>query len=192
MRKLLCVLTFVVILMGCQISGKDNGGKLSQYVADGNHAAKQGYIIHDSIGAGPMTELVTMRDAEGRLYAKAGRASEGSDYQFIRYLYGDDGKVRGLLEFNVGLNEFGSSDSIVDSSGLIFGTDYERPAYSKHLFERNNEGNIIKVYSSGTDETLTAPSGHHIEYEVKECEDFWSSCLDGGRFEVLFHVYGDK
>ena len=146
------------------------------------------YVVKDSFGTGPMTELITILDNKGRLHSKAGRASEGAEYNFVRYRYDDNGDVTALLLFPVGMDDFGSADSIIDRKGLIFGTDYDHSECSAYYFERNEDRQIIRVYDQKNNDIFDAPDGFYFDFEVAEDENFWTSCLDGGHFKVLFHL----
>ena len=86
------------------------------------------------------------------------------------------------------MDDFGSADSIIDRKGLIFGTDYDHSECSAYYFERNEDRQIIRVYDQKNNDIFDAPDGFYFDYQVAEDENFWTSCLDGGHFKVLFHL----
>lgn len=148
-----------------------------------------GYIIKDTIGNSPKTELYTIYDPKGRIYAEGGRASESTEFNFVRYLYDDAGEVSGFLTFTIELEVLTNVDSFSNYHNLLHDNNYKRPEYTRYFFERDSLGFIKRVYDPESGETvIEAPSGQKVEYEVIEDENFWTSCLDGGKFLINFRL----
>ena len=59
-----------------------------------------------------------------------------------------------------------------------------------HRFQliKDYTGHVIEVIDIGQQSVMTAPKGYAIEYSVEEGPGFWSSCTEGGRFFITFHV----
>ena len=57
----------------------------------------EGITIWDSMGHGPANSKIVIRDAQGRPIVEAGKASEQSFYEGVKYLYDDDGTVCGFV-----------------------------------------------------------------------------------------------
>ena len=148
-----------------------------------------GYSIKDSIGHSPMTELITITDSVGNLFAEAGRASEGSDFDFVKFIRDNAGEVVGLESFIVSYDDMVTIDSLSDhAKSLIFGYGQDKDYIHRYRFDRNSQGLIKQVRDILHGVVMKAPDGFTITYAVEEDSLFWTSCLNGGQFNITFKL----
>ena len=165
----------------------------------------EGFEVIDTTGRGPLNNHMSFWDPQGRLLVIAGRASESDEYNAVRFLYGEDGGVRGLLSLNGGWQccniddmiggkqfeeEYGSYYSIFCEKCSVYDlalyTDENKLYYDRFYFDRDEKGRIIKVYDPVLYHSISAPWDSHFEYLVRENENFWGSDIVGGDIDLLF------
>jgi len=166
---------------------------------------KEGFTIVDTMGLGPQNSRVTINDQLQRPLLLAGMASEAGIYNAIKYLYDEDGEIRGFLSFcnhalmpyycvddayaGIVLNEdyinpsWGCDEIIYD---MAMNTDERKPYYVRFNFERDEEERIVKVYDPLLHYSISAPNDGHFEYLVRENCNFWYSDIIGGGIDLLF------
>ena len=148
-----------------------------------------GYTFKDSVGHSPMTQLITITDSVGNIHAEAGRASEGSDFDFVRYVRDDAGEVVGLESFIVSYDDMVTIDCLSDhAKSLIFGYGPDKDYRHRYRFDRNSQGLIKQVRDILHGVVMKAPDGFTITYDVEEDSLFWTSCLNGGQFNITFKL----
>lgn len=165
--------------------------------------------IYTKMGFAPLNEKIVIENSLRKPLVYAGTASESGEYNFIKYLYGNDGKLLGLLRFPrihdngimpyedeiFKLEDALSSKNFMDEASLyklVFDTDWKDLCFTRFIFKYNPKGQIIKVYDPLTDEQINAPENGHVEYLVKEADNFWESDLDGGQMELVFEIVSDN
>ena len=97
--KILFVAAYMAIsLEACHEKGKTDFGA-NWYIDSGMtvYELNNGCTVRDSIGEGPMNEKMTIMDKDGKVLAEAGCASEWGCMMMVRFLYDEEGSVRGLL-----------------------------------------------------------------------------------------------
>ena len=167
------------------------------------YRTSDGYVIEDSMQYGPINRAVRVTDPKGRLFAVGGIASECVFYSCVKFLYGENDEVIGLLSlpYVYGTVDDHLVDEALDSNiiedwhmsidafyFLAFEAENDGLYFSRYYFRRDSAGRIDKVYDPILYQSIAAPSGHHIEYEVRKDEDFWSSDINGGWYDVIFRT----
>ena len=144
-RITLIVFSLTVVFAGCKTNPEKPEGWLNDSIAfkeqiTNNFGFKlieqdeSGEIWHlwrnddgmtywDSTGYGPCNEKVVVRDAQGRIIVLAGKASECSFFNAVKYIYSEDGALAGFVIFGgdavFGFEElpleYKYSDSIMDA-----------------------------------------------------------------------------
>ncbi len=173
----------------------------AEYVTD------EGDRIVHTIGAAPMNGRIVIKDNQDRMVAYAGTASESGEYNFVKYLWGNDGRLVGLLRYPVDNDEYhermnredvGNIDRSLGIESfpvgeehlfrLVYDSDWKDEQFTRFMFVYDSKGKIVKVYDPMSDKSIVAPAGGHIEFHVSEAADFWESCLDGGHVALSFEV----
>ena len=75
---------------------------------------------------------------------------------------------------------------------LVFDTDWKDKCFTRFIFKYDSKGQIIKVFDPLTNEEIVSPSNTHIEYYIREDDNFWASDLDGGHVKLTFFVVSDN
>lgn len=144
-----------------------------------------GYTIVDSLGTAPLNTKSTYYDSKKRLIGMAGMASEVTEYNFVRILYNNDGKIEGYLS-GCGLE---SSEDTSDSlTTFMLDPDKNNKNVVRYYLKRDAQGNVIEVSDPITKKKIKAPEGWVIRPEVTENIDFWDSDLNGGFVLLNFYV----
>ncbi len=174
---------------------------------EAEYTNEEGDRIVQTIGAAPMSERIVIKDVQDRMVAYAGKASESGEYNFVKYLWGNEGKLVGLLRYPADDEEYyermNREDvrSLDQSLGvesfpvgeenlfkLVNDSDWKDEQFTRFMFVYDSKGKIVKIYDPMTDKSIVAPAGGHIEFDVSEADDFWESCLDGGQVDLSFEV----
>lgn len=190
--KILFVAAYMAISVeACHEKGKTDFGA-NWYLDSGMtvYELNNGCTVRDSIGEGPMNEKMTIMDKDGKVLAEAGCASEWGCMMMVRFLYDEEGSVRGLLR---SLAENEDSDEAYHDEVLhqLFEKDEDDEAFETFLFQKEN-GLIRKVYSPAANDSIKAPEWCHIEYSVKESGIFWMNDVLGGELIPQFCIVPDK
>jgi len=185
--KLLFAICVAISLEACNEKGKTDFG-VNWYLDSGVkvYELNNGCTVRDSIGDAPMNEKMTVHDKDGRLLAIAGCASEWGCMVVVRYLYDEDGSVRGLLRSTA---ESEDDDETNHNEVLrhVFEKGEDDEVFEAFLFQKEN-GFIRKVFSPATNDSIKAPEWCHIEYAVKESGIFWVNDIQGGEIIPQFCV----
>lgn len=157
------------------------------------------YLFVDTVGSTPQNEQITVYDKQGRLLAKAGRASESIHFSYYKYLYDRKGKHIGFSTLWEEAHDYPFiTDSVLpfndrpyDVNSLYY--DLVERKYNDRYVERfhfvwDKQGNIIKVHDPITDKELVAPVGKKLVYQLEEDEEFWDSDLRGGDYHLKFYI----
>lgn len=154
------------------------------------------YAVH-RLQYGPQNSLTEFFDKKGRTIATVARASE-CYAQTLVYNYDKEGRLAHLIQYKSEIFESVFTDSASyerDIKGylgfrqMIANIDYENPDTAKYLqtnIEYNKEGDAVKTYIVYGSDSIVAPSGYKLIVEVKPCQNFWQSDLNGGFY--IFHV----
>ncbi len=86
-----------------------------------------GHIIRDTIGKGPSNERVDITDSKGNPLAVAGKASECEYYEFVKYLYNDQGKLTGFIRFP--FNEAEQNNYDANDGDIAFSQQFDTNAF---------------------------------------------------------------
>ncbi len=191
-RKLLCVAALAMLtLASCnREKGMDYGVEWNFDPGTTVYELNNGCTARDSIGDGPMNEEMTVHDKDGRVLALAGCASEWGCMVVVRFLYDEDGSVRGLIRSTADSED----DDEPDQNEVlrhVFEKSEDDKEFETFLFQKEN-GLIRKVYSPAAKDSIKAPEWCHIEYAVKESGIFWVNDIQGGEIIPQFCVVPNK
>lgn len=145
----------------------------------------------------PQNSLTEFRDPMGRVVATWAHASECMTQVMIRR-YDDQGRLLRFLTFDCEApdvtdsiygNWFGNGDSLY----LAFRQRMEHwddeawdtAHYSRFDVEYNAEGHAMRVLRNQGASEIVAPEGYQLQVDIRPCQSFWASDLDGGRFVFL-------
>ena len=144
----------------------------------------------------------TFTNAQGDTLVLATMYQQGCGWNAVRYLYNEDGSLRGFLSGGYGLPfcyDYSTYDSLAIDYGdkldrinndfifdLAFDLDENKPYYVRFYFERDDEGRIIKVYDPILHFAIPTPYEGHFEYVVKPEAGFGVSDIDYGNIDMLF------
>ena len=145
----------------------------------------------------PQNSLTEFRDPMGRVVATWAQASECMMQVMIRR-YDDQGRLLRFLTFDCEApdvtdsiygNWFGNGDSLY----LAFRQRMEHwddeawdtAHYSRFDVEYNAEGHAMRVLRNQGASEIVAPEGYQLQVDIRPCQSFWASDLDGGRFVFL-------
>lgn len=190
--KTLFVITILLLtLLSCNRAKVVDYG-VNWYLDSGlkEYELNNGCTVRDSIGDGPMNEKMTIHDKDGRVLAVAGCASEWGCMVVVRFLYDEDGSVKGLLRSTADSED----DGVADHNEVlrhVFEKGEDDEVFETFLFQKEN-GIITKVFSPATKDSIKAPEWCHIEYAVKESGTFWGSDIQGGELIPQFCVVPNK
>lgn len=180
------VLSVLTFLDSCRNKRIDYG--VNWYLDSGVkvYELNNGCTVRDSIGDAPMNEKMTIMEKDGRVLAVAGCASEWGCMVVVRFLFDENGNVKGLQR-SVADNE--DDDEAYHNEALchVFEKSEDDEVFETYLFHKEN-GLITKVYSRATNDSIKAPEWCHINYAVKESGAFWSSDIQGGEVIPQFCV----
>lgn len=172
------------------------------------YMTKDDYTILETLGFSPCNTFMTVLDPQDRIVVEAGQASEVMYFNFVRYLYDGDNKLTGLLTFppchpntvhaeeedksmQIFYNEFENHEMQLDPGNLFkisLDTDQNKPYFSRFHFKYNPTGQIVRVYDPVTEQAMQALPGYHIQYEVTQSDNFWTSDIDGGNMVLRFKI----
>ena len=164
--------------------------------------------IYTKMGFAPQNQRIIIENQQGKPLVYAGTASECGIYNFVKHLYGKDGKLIGLLRYPSDeaedtpngeeifrLDEELGTKELLDEEllyKLVFDTDWKDKCFTRFIFKYNSKGQIIKVFDPLTNEEIVSSSNTHIEYYIREDDNFWASDLDGGHVKLTFFVVSDN
>ena len=190
MNKLKSLYVAAIALLALSSCNKD---KVVDYGVEWNldsgmtvYELNNGCTVRDSIGDAPLNEKMTIHDKDGRVLAVAGCASEWGCMVVVRYLYDEDGSVKGLLR-SVAETEENDEANHNEVLRHVFEKGEDDEVFETFLFQKEN-GLIRKVYSPTAKDSIKAPEWCHIEYAVKESGIFWVNDIQGGEIIPQFCV----
>lgn len=145
----------------------------------------------------PQNSLTEFRDPMGRVVATWAHASECMMQVMVRR-YDDQGRLLRFLTFDCEASDvtdsiygnwFGNGDSLY----LAFRQRMEHwedeawdtAHYSRFDVEYNAEGHAVRVLRNQGASEIVAPVGYQLQVDIRPCQSFWVSDLDGGRFVFL-------
>lgn len=163
---------------------------------------KEGVSIEED---GHLGISMTFTNVQGDTLVLATMYQQGCEWNAVRYLYNEDGSLRGFLSGGYGLPycyDYSTYDSRAIDYGdygyrsiminddflfdLAFDLDENKPYYVRFYFERDEEGRIIRVYDPILHFAIHAPYDGHFEYVVKPEAGFGVSDIDYGNIDMLF------
>lgn len=139
----------------------------------------------------PQNSLYEFFDKKGRIIATIAQASE-CFAQVIVYKYDDNNRLTHFLSFRNNFEKnyfdwYGSPDTLDYETfrNKIDSVDFNAPDTARYHYtsiEYNEDGNAIKTRNINTGETIEAPEKYMLDVSVDQCQAFWASDLDGGRY----------
>ena len=191
LRNLYIAAIGLLTLVSCN-SDKTTDYGVNWYLGSGLsvYELNNGCMVRDSIGDAPMNEKMTVMDKNGRVLAVAGCASEWGCMVVVRFLYDENGNVRGLQRSTADSEDDDETD-YNEVLRHVFEKGEDDDVFESFLFQKEN-GLIRKVYNPATNDSIQAPEWCHIEYSVRESGIFWVNDIQGGELIPLFCVVPNK
>ena len=126
----------------------------------------------------------------GKFFSDHSETSSGCTiFNFIRYLYDDNGRIKGLIHFSGDTEkDYGEKQEIELFRKQVFDDNWNREEYSRYNFEYDNKGHIVRINDPITHDHIQAPANHKIEFKVIPNSLFWSSDLDGGVYLLDINI----
>ena len=179
------LLSLIILLEGCKKKStvEDFGTRIDQCYEDriDTTLMADGTMFIETTGTAPLNSAVDVIDKHGKLLAQGACCSERTIFNFIRYLYDDNGRIKGLIHFSGDTEkDYGEKQEIELFRKQVFDDNWNREEYSRYNFEYDNKGHIVRINDPITHDHIQAPANHKIEFKVIPNSLFWSSDLDGG------------
>lgn len=118
-------------------------------------------------------------------------ASEVVEYNFVRILYSEEGKIEAYLS-GYGIEcEYDSVDGeheVKNLTAIMLDPDEKDEKVARYYLKRDEQDNIVEVSDPITKNTIKAPKGWTIRPELTENVCFWESDLNGGWVLLNFYV----
>ena len=120
------LLSLIILLEGCKKKStvEDFGTRIDQCYEDriDTTLMADGTMFIETTGTAPLNSAVDVIDKHGKLLAQGACCSERTIFNFIRYLYDDNERIKGLIHF--------SGDTEKD-----YGEKQEIELFRKQLFD---------------------------------------------------------
>lgn len=160
----------------------------------------KGYTVNDTIHKDEdnpdfTKHKVFVADQQGRTFAEA-YYNDGLFVSLSKYLYDEKNNVKGLVIFNDRYFHFFKADMaytydevIADSAfddqfhiydneydvekilfDLIFAKSDDEPYFIRYYFLRDSQDRIVKVYDPILYNSVAAPDGYHLEYNIDDID----------------------
>lgn len=160
----------------------------------------KGYTVSDTIHKDEeypedTTHIVYVTDQQGRTFAEAS-CDDGVFVRLCKFLYDEKNIVKGLVIFSDRYFHFFKADmaytydeALADSAfedqfqiydneydvekilfDLIFAKSDDEPYFTRYYFLRDSQNRIVKVYDPILYNSVAAPDGYHLEYNIDDID----------------------
>ena len=165
------LLSLIILLEGCKKKStvEDFGTRIDQCYEDriDTTLMADGTMFIETTGTAPLNSAVDVIDKHGKLLAQGACCSERTIFNFIRYLYDDNGRIKGLIHFSGDTEkDYGEKQKIELFRKQVFDDNWNREEYSRYNFEYDNKGHIVRINDPITHDHIQAPANHKIEFKV--------------------------
>ena len=187
------LLSLIILLEGCKKKStvEDFGTRIDQCYEDriDTTLMADGTMFIETPGTARLNSAVDVIDKHGKLLAQGACCSERTIFNFIRYLYDDNERIKGLIHFSGDTEkDYGEKQEIELFRKQVFDDNWNREEYSRYNFEYDNKGHIVRINDPITHDHIQAPANHKIEFKVIPNSLFWSSDLDGGVYLLDINI----